>query len=166
LNGSDGREEMVRTHLPQLLRLCTVILGNAQEAEDTVQEVFLKAFRSANGFRGDASLSTWLTRIAIHACRDQIRRKNRRREVWDEETEDVADPAPEPVDRLAAREMAMRALSTLSPKEEMVVRLRFGGDYRIREIADVLRCSESTAKTYLRRAMKKMAKTLNREERR
>lgn len=164
MNGSDGREEMVREHLPHLLRLCTVILGSSQEAEDAVQDVFLKAFRSANGFRGEGRLSTWLTRIAIHACRDQIRRRKRRKEIGDEEIQEVMDPAPAPIERLMAHQMAMRALRPLSPKEEVVVRLRFGGDYQIQEIASVLNCSESTAKTYLRRAMKKMAGTLDREE--
>lgn len=163
MNSPEDREEMVRNHLPRLLRLCSVILGNPQEAEDTVQDVFLKAFRSINVFRGDGSLSTWLTRIAINSCKDQIRKRKRREPLWDEKVDETMDSAPSPAQRLMVRQMAMQVLESLSPKEELVVRLRFVGDYKIREIAETLNCSESTAKTYLRRAMKKMAGTLENE---
>ncbi len=156
----DAREIMVREHLPRLLRLCAVILGGHRDAEDIVQDVFLKAFVSLHRFRGDSAISTWLTRIAIHACRDRIRWKRRRKEVSEEEAQDGPDPASSPLERIVARETAIRAMSSLSPREEMVVRLRFGGEYRIPEIARTMRCSESTAKTHLRRALDKMARTL------
>lgn len=159
MNDLDRLEEMVRAHLPRIVRLCTVILGNPQEAEDMAQEVFLKAFRSIGKFRGDAGVSTWLTRIAINVCRDHIRRRKWRTQQW-EEAEELMDSAPGPTDRVMARQMAMRALKSLSPKEEVAVRLRFGGEYNTREIAEALDCSESTVKTYLHRAMRKMAKTL------
>jgi RNA polymerase sigma-70 factor (ECF subfamily) len=157
-------EEMVRENLPRLLRLCTVILGSHQEAEDAVQDVFLQALRSFHRFRGASRLSTWLTSIAVHLCRDRIRARKRRREVPEDHWAGVeTDPRPSPLDRMMARQLARRAVAFLSPKEEMVVRLRFGGDCRMQEIARTMGCSESAAKTHLRRALAKMARALEGE---
>ena len=160
LDRSVDREAMVREHLPKLLKLCTLILGNPQEAEDAVQDVFLKAFKSIHRFRGEAGLATWLHRIAINTCKDRLRKQNRRKEQSDDESPAVADPRPDPMERTYAKQMADVALSALSPKEQIAVRLRFGGDYRIDEIAQALSCSPSSVKTHLRRAMKKMAEAL------
>jgi RNA polymerase sigma-70 factor, ECF subfamily len=164
LTGSlDDREEMVRANLPRLLRLCAVIVGDHQEAEDLVQEAFIKAFGSIRWFRRESSLATWLTRIAVNVCRDRLRARRRGREILEAEVPERRDPQPLAEEQLMAAQMARRALSVLSPKEEMVIRLRFGGEYGIPEIARTLRCSQSTVKTHLSRGMRKMARTLEGE---
>jgi len=163
LKGPDPWEGVVRGHLLPLFRLCTVILGDPQEAEDAVQEVFLKAFRAQRWFRRRSTTSTWLTRIAINICRDRLRGRRRRREVMVESLPPLVDPNPGPAESLASRQLVLRAMEGLSAREEMVVRLRFGGGLTARDMAGILGCSVSSVKTHLRRALRKMAERLEKE---
>ena len=80
VKGPDSKEtrieRMVNLYQLPLLRLCVMYLRDEEQAQDAVQETFLKAYRNLDGFRGDASEKTWLTRIAINTC------KNIRRSGW------------------------------------------------------------------------------------
>jgi RNA polymerase sigma-70 factor (ECF subfamily) len=71
-------ERLVQTHQTEVYRLALSILDDPDEAEDAVQEVFVSALRSLDSFRGDASLKTWLFRIAINLCRSRYRRDQSR----------------------------------------------------------------------------------------
>jgi RNA polymerase sigma-70 factor, ECF subfamily len=61
-------DQLLALHQRALRALCHGILGHAEDAEDAVQETFLRALRALSGFRGDASLRTWLSRIAVNVC--------------------------------------------------------------------------------------------------
>ena len=80
VKGPDSKEarieRMVNLYQLPLLRLCIMYLRDEEQAKDAVQETFIKAYRNLDGFRGDASEKTWLTRIAINTC------KNMRRSGW------------------------------------------------------------------------------------
>jgi RNA polymerase sigma-70 factor (ECF subfamily) len=67
--------QLVEAHQTSLLRMCYLHLQDRQDAEDAVQETFIKAYRSMAAFRGESSEKTWLMRIAINVCRD-MRRSN------------------------------------------------------------------------------------------
>lgn len=73
VKGPDSKEtrieRMVNLYQLPLLRLCVMYLRDEEQAKDAVQETFLKAYRNLDGFRGDASEKTWLTRIAINTCK-------------------------------------------------------------------------------------------------
>ena len=69
--------ELFRLYRRQVYNTCLGMLQHAEEAEDLAQEVFIEVFRSADKFRGDAKLSTWLYRIAYNKCLDHIRAKSR-----------------------------------------------------------------------------------------
>ena len=77
VKGPDSRalelERMVRLYQLPLLRLCYAYLGDEESAKDAVQETFIKAFRSLDGFRRISSEKSWLTRIAINTCKDMRR---------------------------------------------------------------------------------------------
>ena len=66
-------EGLMRQYASSILRLCLLILQDYHLAEDAMQDTFLKAYRSYDRFRGDSSVYTWLTRIAVNTCKD-IRR--------------------------------------------------------------------------------------------
>ena len=80
VKGPDSKEtkieRMVTLYQLPLLRLCILYLGDEELARDAVQETFIKAYRSLDGFRSEASEKTWLTRIAVNTC------KNLRRSAW------------------------------------------------------------------------------------
>lgn len=75
------RELVVRTQ-PIIWRVCSV-LGSPGEEEDLVQETYLRAFRSASSYRGDAPVRAWLLSIARHVCADHVRRRTRQRRLVD-----------------------------------------------------------------------------------
>ena len=73
-------EELVRTYTARLLAVARRILGSHEEAKDVVQETFLAAFQSLDRFRGEASLGTWLSRIAVNQCLMKLRSRRRKPE--------------------------------------------------------------------------------------
>ncbi len=75
-DGDSGAfEELVRRHQDRVIAVCQRLLGDREEARDAAQEVFLKVFRKAGRFRPDAKVSTWLYRIAVNHCLNQLRRR-------------------------------------------------------------------------------------------
>ncbi len=71
-------EALMRRHNRRLYRVARAMLGGDADAEDALQEAYLAAYRAAAGFRGDASLATWLTRIVVNECMSRRRRQARR----------------------------------------------------------------------------------------
>src|SRR5215475_10080208 len=80
-------EQLYRAHAPRLKSIAWHMLGNRQDAEDAVQEAFLKVYRGIGKFDGDSAIGTWLCRILINACYDQQRKRKR-----------DCDPAEAPAD--------------------------------------------------------------------
>ena len=66
-------EELIDLYGDGILRLCILYLGDRQLAEDAFQETLIKAWKKWDGFRGESSVKTWLTRIAVNTCRDMLR---------------------------------------------------------------------------------------------
>jgi RNA polymerase sigma-70 factor (ECF subfamily) len=94
--------ELVRQTQPAVWQLCTA-LGSAGEEEDLVQETYLRAVRSLDGYRGDAPVLAWLLSIARRVCADHVRSRQRRRKLIDRLTGSADDgvvPAPDPVNDL------------------------------------------------------------------
>lgn len=71
-------EAVMRSNNQRLYRVARAMLGNGAEAEDALQEAYLSAFRSLDGFRGEAMVSTWLARIVVNECTSRLRRQARR----------------------------------------------------------------------------------------
>ena len=66
-------ETIIDTYGDDLLRLCLLYLGERQLAEDAFQTALIRAWKSLPGFRGESSMKTWLSRIAVNVCRDTLR---------------------------------------------------------------------------------------------
>jgi RNA polymerase sigma-70 factor (ECF subfamily) len=161
---------LVDQHQRRLFRLCERLLGDAEEARDAVQEVFLKAFRKAGDFRPQGQVYTWLYRIAVNHCLNRLRRRRLVQFVRlsstpeGEEGEappfDPADPAPDPAAALAARrrwQATRRAIARLPPNQQAVlVLVRFEG-LSYRETAAALGITEGAVESRLVRAMRRLA---------
>lgn len=107
---------LMRRYNRRLYRLARAIVRDGAEAEDVLQESYLSAFRSLSNFRGDSSLSTWLSRLVINECLARIRRAKRRQNVFpltasppERELETVASDEGGSPDALAGRAQ-MRAI--------------------------------------------------------
>ena len=133
-------------------------LGEALWAEDVLQTIFLKIYRGLPGFRYEAALSTWIYRIAVNECQNQIQRRGARHVPLDAilGSEDEFDPHDLPDARHLERErdqILRDAVMDLSPKLRSVVVLKYVEGLAYDEIARVLDCAPGTVASRLNRAL-------------
>ncbi|HWZ42310.1 MAG TPA: sigma-70 family RNA polymerase sigma factor [Candidatus Saccharimonadales bacterium] len=156
--------ELMRRHEAAIFRGAMAILGNAADAEDVVQETFLRAFRNLNRFRGEAKFRTWLIQIAVNAARSRLREI--RKERW--QPLDAADGGPavshrwEPAEPTANPEEAYSwkelgrvfrtILDGLHPQYRSVLYMRDVDDLSTGATAIALGITEESVRTRLRRA--------------
>ena len=150
-------------HQRRVFNVAWRVLGDRTLAEDVVQEVFSRLPRVARGFRGDASLTSWLYRVTVNRAIDRRRREARRPagrfgdtpvEVQDSGLPGRATPtSPESTARASERaERVQAALLTLSPKLRAVAVLRYVEGLSYDELAEAMNCSLGTIKSRLNRA--------------
>ena len=155
-------ESLIAAHQDRVTRLAYRLLGwRGGEVEDVVQDVFLAALRHLPRFRGDSSVSTWLTAITINRCRTELRRRRiRRLLIWRLKT----DPSDSPAwSRPAGEEMAecvRQAVRALPPRDREVVVLRYFEQLNAAEIAAATRQSSGAVEVRLHRARARLAVAL------
>lgn len=140
-------ETLVKENEDRLYRAALAILGDAQEAEDAVQDTFLRALRAWPGFRGDCAVETWLVRIAINVCKRQLRSPWRLLRVPQESLDSLRMEGPEPPD-----DTLVRAIQALPPKYREVIILYYYQEWKAWEIAQRLHVPVSTVTVRLSRA--------------
>jgi len=131
------------------------VLGNRSDAEDAVQETFLRAYKNRHSFRSDAALWTWVYRILLNACHDIGRGRAARR---DHQTVDdgVAADLPSPCRDNPMRMTLQRAVDELSPIYREVFLLCEVEGYTHREVAGILEIPEGTSKGRLFEARRQL----------
>ena len=156
LGDESGAARLFRRWSGPLLRFTGRMLGNASEAEEVTQDVFLKVIARAGQYDGRASVASWLFAIAANACRDRLRQGARRQKVSLDSVAEAAAPDV-PVDvRLAERQRrasVRRALACLSDEQRVVLVLARYHGLPYAEIARALSISEGAVKTRIFRAM-------------
>jgi RNA polymerase sigma-70 factor, ECF subfamily len=162
---------LVERHSRGLFRLAYRMIGNEHDAEDLVQESFLRAYKQLSKFNERAAFGTWLHRICVNCSLDLIRARKTRREIQnkvdDEQTsswlERVAEPGPSP-ERLMqssqVTELLEPALNSLSDTERAAFILRHYEGSNIEEIARALGVETSAAKHSVYRAVQKLRRSL------
>jgi len=161
----DDIDALVRNYRARLLRFVTFSTGDPDLAETIVQDCLLKAYNARASFRGDASLNTWLTSIAVNLIRDHQRTQKFR--FWKQakaSAVDVTDVSSfiatdetSPEARLIARQQVQRLsgiLETLSDNQRSVFLMKFSDEMDLSEIAEAMRMPVNTVKTHLHRALK------------
>lgn len=160
LSASDRFHELVEATRVDLFRLLLNFTRNHHDAEDLLQETYLKAFNNLSEFRGESTLMTWLYRIALNKALDQRRTSRRAPFVKaDPETLPHQVAADNPHATLEQRNLNTRvheALSRLSPMERAAFVLRHYQGCSIAESAQVLDIAEGTVKSLHFRAIQKL----------
>ncbi|TXB64465.1 RNA polymerase sigma factor [Phaeodactylibacter luteus] len=150
---------LVEHFMAPVLGVTARMLGEGPEAEDMAQEVFVRLFESLGQFRGEASLGTYLHRIAVNLCLNELKRKQRRQRWITWLGPAVADTAADtPPEGLA--DALQQALLELSPDARAVVVLRLVEGYPVKETAEMLGIPEGTVASRLARAQQKMVQRL------
>ena len=140
---------LVRRHQDGVYRLALSYLRERDAAEDVVQEVFVKAFRALDRFRGDAAFRTWLFRIAVNESKSALRRSGRRGETALDDAGDLPSGHPDPADRTVLSDEVARAraaLESLPEKQRLSVALRTEEGLSFREIGQITGSSEGAAR--------------------
>lgn len=159
-------ERLMRQHNRRLFRAARSILRDDAEAEDAVQEGYIKAHRAIAGFRGEASLSTWLTRIVVNQALEQRRRPERADAPGnaDHIPESTADSVPETPETLAMRDelrrLIERAVDGLPEGHRSVFMLRAVEGLSVEETSASLGISPANTKVRLLRARARLRKAL------
>jgi RNA polymerase sigma-70 factor, ECF subfamily len=144
-------DELLALHERPLLALCLGILGHTQDAEDAMQETFLRALRALPGFRGDAAFRTWLFRIAVNVCLG--RRASPHRTVPLDEEQPIPAPGTASPELIALRKLRVQeALSRLLPRQRALLLLKEREGWSVAEIARALRWSERQVRYELSKA--------------
>lgn len=166
-----GFAAMVDAHSLRILALAWRLVGDRDDAEDIVQEAFLRFHRSIGDFRGDSSIATWLHRTVTRLAIDHLRRRKLRERIFffrrSSEEADPLDLVPDstasPGERFFAgeiRQRLVRAMQRLSARQRVVFTLRHYEEMPLREIAAVLELEEGTVKAHLHRAIRTLRQEL------
>jgi RNA polymerase sigma-70 factor (ECF subfamily) len=169
-------EALMRRNNPRLFRVARSILKDEAEAEDALQEAYVQAYRNIGGFRGEAEMGTWLTRIVINQALMQLRRRKREQVVVplrrsdpdrDVQEANVADPRAEsPADmtlRGEVRKIIERRIDELPTAFRTVFVMREVEEMTVDETAECLGIPAATVRTRLFRARALLREALDRD---
>ncbi len=157
--------ELYATHRARVLRLCRLLLGDPEEAQEVTQDVFLKLHTALADAPADMRWGAWLTTVAVNGCRDRRRswwwRWVRERETRD--VEEFAGTGLTPEDATLNRETRLRiwrALRALPARQREVFVLRHLEDWSTEEVAALLAISTGSVKQHLFRAVQQLRAAL------
>ncbi len=173
----DGDEsafaEIVRRYSPRVFHYASRFFRERSQVEDAAQEVFLKAFTQLGSFEGRGSMEGWLTRITTNTCLNLLRSAKRRPDLTvadlseDETTwldDKLVDASREQhlssQRQLVAADLAGRVMQTMSPDDQLVLRLIDGEDASVKEVAEMTGWSQSKIKVQAFRARRRMRKAV------
>ena len=166
--------ELAERYAPRVYRTARHITKNDQDAEDVLQDAFLKAYRKLDQFQGDSLFSTWLTRIAVNEALMRLRKGKKRKTVSLDEsidtgdgevTREVADERETPEEALGreeTRRLLESAVDSLSETYRPVFVLRDVEGWSTEETAEMLDLSLSAVKSRLLRARLQIREKLQR----
>jgi RNA polymerase sigma-70 factor, ECF subfamily len=150
-------ERLYEMHGGRMKSIAMNLLGNAADAEDAVQETFLKVYRAASGFRAGSSLSTWMHRILVNTCYDLMRKGRRRPES---PLPEEVPPSPGSATDHPLRLAIEKSVSRLDPRERTAFLLCEVEGFSHREAGEILGVTEGTSRTLLFRAKRRLQKEL------
>jgi len=144
--------ELVRRHRDRLWAVAIRTLRDPEEAADALQDALVSAFRRAEGYRGDAAVTTWLHRIVVNACLDRARRRAvRRTEPLPDDDDQLPQSDPDTVQTAAEagarRDAVLAALARLPAEQRAALVLVDMEGYSVDEAAHTLGCAPGTVKS-------------------
>jgi RNA polymerase sigma-70 factor, ECF subfamily len=167
-------EQLVQRHDKRVLTIAAGYVHSADDAKDIYQEVFLRVYKGLSKFQYKSEFSTWIYRITTNVCLSHRSRRKRNLHASLDQSVNDEDGQPHALkdtlpDSMSAdqqthdAEIALRveqALKTLSPRQRMVFTMKHYEGYKLREIAEMMKCNEGTVKKYLFEATARLRKQL------
>ena len=168
-------DELVERFSPRLFGLLYRLSGSHHDAEDLLQEVFLRVVRTIEGYRHRGRFEAWLYRIALNLARDRVRRQQRRGSTAGRTTGSTMDwisldgrpasqpPPDQPLELAEQVDRLQQALESLLPPEREVIMLRHFSDMSFREIADTMGTPIGTALARSHRGLARLRRLMGTE---
>ncbi len=158
-------ECLVERYKHMVFTLAVRMLRNREEAEESAQDTFLKAYRRLESYRGGARFSTWLYKIAYHNCLDQLKKRKSRPETTDLNSQRIISQGydEEILDRMERdhRQHHIRvAIQGLSEQDAAIITMYYFEEWSIKEISEVTELSPQAVKVRLFRSRKQLASSL------
>jgi RNA polymerase sigma factor (sigma-70 family) len=145
------QEILYQRFAPRMYAVCLRYAGTAEEAEDILQEGFIKVYKKMASFRGEGSFEGWIRRIFVNTAIEHFRRKRYLQPVTEKEENTIEGKYLSALDDMATKDV-MALIQQLSPGYRTVFNLYVVEGYSHKEIADMLGISEGTSKSQLSRA--------------
>lgn len=149
-------EGLVKKYQASLIALAWNTLGDPDDARDVAQETFIQAYIHLEKFDFNRSFKTWLFSIAVKRSIDRVRKKRSFLKYFDMQTKEMNPGVKQKEKRIEESEIFYPLLKKLNQKERAAISLKVNEGYSAKEIAEVIKCSESTARVHLFNARKKL----------
>ena len=163
----EGFNELVRRYQEKTYWICRRILGIHEDADDVVQDVFVRVYESLKNFRGDSEFYTWLYRIATNVSLNALRKKRLKEFVRYDEAYEEYLPSSAQTDDFALQQeyqtILERAIERLPAKQKMVFIMRYYEEMPYEEMAKVLNKSVGGLKANYFHALKKIQEYVRKE---
>lgn len=157
----DAFNQIMRNHEDRVFSVCLRIMGEREHALDATQEAFLTAFRKAGQFKGSSALGTWIYRIAVNTCYDQLRKQKRRRtDPMADHLEPADYAAEDAVESAGLRPEIQRALAAIPADFRVAVVLSDIEGMGLPDVAEVLGVPVGTVKSRVFRGRRLLAREL------
>jgi RNA polymerase sigma-70 factor (ECF subfamily) len=157
-------EALVSQYYAYIHRLTLSILSDPADADDACQETFIDALRYIDRYSPGTNFNAWLSKIAVHKCRQVQRKRVIRNAFYLSRTKEAGlSKAPTPFETASEKErkeQVWKAIDDLSEKHRLPVILYYVYEFKIREVAEILEIPEGTACSRLHNAVKKLGKKL------
>ena len=145
------QQELYNRFAPRMYGVCLRYASNAEEAEDILQEGFIKIFNKINSYRGDGSFEGWIRRIFVNTAIEHFRKKTYLQPITETEENTVEGKYLSVLDSLAEKDI-IQLIQQLSPGYRTVFNMYVVEGYSHKQIAEILGISEGTSKSQLSRA--------------
>lgn len=163
-NGDNNAfKELIKKYENQVAATVIGMLGHCTEAEDIGQEAFIRFYQSLDKFRGDSSVGTYLTRIAINLSLNELKRRKRQRKFFFLKSDDKIENIPDTTNTKGhkeTKEIVRVAIQKLEPKFRLVIVLRLIDGYSTQETARILNLPVGTVLSRLARGQMKLKEVL------
>jgi RNA polymerase sigma factor (sigma-70 family) len=143
--------ELYQRFAPKMYGVCLRYAGKAEEAEDILQEGFIKVFNKMSSYRGEGSFEGWIRRIFVNTAIEHFRKKTYLQPITETEEASVEGKYLSVLDKLAEKDI-IQLVQQLSPGYRTVFNMYVIEGYTHRQIAEALNISEGTSKSQLSRA--------------
>jgi len=165
-------ESLIQKYDTRVMKIAYDMVNNVDDARDIYQEVFIKVYRSIDKFRFASEFYTWLFRIAVNTCISFRRQRLKRQDLPFDEFESEHEnhwkvlnkaDAQNPEEQLLNQELnhlIQKSIAELSAQQRAVFVLRHYHGHKLKEIAEIMNCTEGTVKNYLFRATQKLQRSI------